>query len=298
LQLAHRKLTHLLNLLLAGGASVEPSRTEHFWAILSSEGGGVVCQWVQPGFFVQPDAALTNLSSVSVTERLEEVNPDVYYKDLGFDGNNLCVPTDLDRSICRYLELLPESRAKFDRATFWMSTASRQWYISVSASFAALVSGIESLTEQGNKHTFTCPICKGNGQHEVPGATRRFKDFLEMYAPGRVLKDRRDKMYGWRSDSLCAEENGEECSMSNHRPQGQGDSKETSRIIFESGLGFAMVEIVSSEGKLLGVELLGLCEIRVFDRIARKEPKGMQDVALDLRQRLEDAERLKQEDKL
>jgi hypothetical protein len=39
-------------------------------------------------------------------------------------------------------------------------------------------------------------------QHEVPGATRRFKDFFDIYAPGATLAKRRDNMYSLRSDIL------------------------------------------------------------------------------------------------
>lgn len=89
-----------------------------------------------------------------------------------------------------------------DRATFWIDMASRQWNISVSASFAALVSAIESLTQHGDIHQFKCPICRKPTQHEVPGATRRFKDFFDTYAPGAALAKRRDEMYSLRSGIL------------------------------------------------------------------------------------------------
>src|SRR5439155_15166680 len=96
------------------------------------------------------------------------------------------VPTDLDESICRYLDLSAGDRARFDRATFWLDMASRQWNrtSSASASFAAFVSAVEALTDRGVSHQFKCPVCGERAQHEVPGATRRFKDFLEVYAPG------------------------------------------------------------------------------------------------------------------
>jgi hypothetical protein len=70
-------------------------------------------------------------------------------------------------------------RAKYDRATFWLGIASRHWNSSVSSSFAALVSAIEALTKRGIRHQFKCPICDKHTQHEVVGATQRFKDFIE-----------------------------------------------------------------------------------------------------------------------
>jgi hypothetical protein len=118
----------------------------------------------------------------------------------------LRVPADLDQSLCSYAALSAGNRAKFDRATFWMDMASRQWNISVSASFAALVSAIESLTVRGNRHQFTCPICGGECQHEVPGATERFRAFFEEYAPGAALRSRRTDMYSLRSGILHGSE--------------------------------------------------------------------------------------------
>lgn len=110
--------------------------------------------------------------------------------------------TDLDESICCYTALSGRNRAKFDHAAFWIDIASRQWNTSVSASFAALVSAIESLTERGGVHQFNCPVCCKRTQHELPGATRRFKDFLETYAPGAALAQPRDDVYQLRSGIL------------------------------------------------------------------------------------------------
>src|SRR5439155_7015202 len=114
--------------------------------------------------------------SPAAAKQLEEMDPDAYYTSVGYDGRSLRVPTDLDKSICCYLGLSPGNRADFG-AIFWMDMASGQWDMSVSASFAALVSAIESLTKRGEVHGFTCPVCGGPCQHDVPGATKRFRDF-------------------------------------------------------------------------------------------------------------------------
>ena len=120
----------------------------------------------------------------------------------GYDGRGLRVPKDLANSLLLYKALSPASKAKFDRATYWMDMASRQWDISISLSFTALVSAIESLTERGDQHHTICTICGGDCQHEVPGATARFRDFLEAHAPGAALQSRRNEMYSLRSGIL------------------------------------------------------------------------------------------------
>ena len=222
----HRKLTHLLNVLLAGRTSLQPRRPEHFWANVPGDHDRRKARWfqkvrqfffwwsraprnasrtdheikwVQQFFFANLGEAVIDELSPPAAEHLEQVESEVYYAAVGHDGKALRAPADLDESICCYTALSAEKRAKFDRATFWFDMASRQWTISVSASFTALVSAVESLTERGDTHQFDCPECGKPTQHEVPGATRRFKGFFDNYAPGAALEKRRDRMYGLRS---------------------------------------------------------------------------------------------------
>ncbi len=201
----HRNLTLLLNILLAGRIRLQPRRSEHFWASVSWDNNPPEIKWVQQFFFAKlGKAVIDELSPVAgePLSRLEEVEPEEYYTKVGHDGKGLRVPTDLDQSICCYTALSAGNRAKLDRAIFWMDMASRQWNISVSASFAALVSAIESLTERGAIHQFKCPTCGKPTQHEVPGATRRFKDFFDTYASGAAMAKRRADMYSLRSGIL------------------------------------------------------------------------------------------------
>ena len=195
----HRKLTFLLNVLLAGHTSLQSTRSAHFWASVPLDDGRHEIKWVKQYFKVEGWEAVTSELSPPTDEQLEAVAPEEYYSKVGHDGKGLRVPADLDQSICCYMALSGENRVKFDRATFWMEMASRQWNTSVSVSFAALVSAIESLTERGDRHPFNCPTCGKSGEHEVPGVIRRFKDFFDTYAPGAGLAKRRDDMYDLRS---------------------------------------------------------------------------------------------------
>src|SRR5438445_8436508 len=228
----HRKLTFVLNVLLAGHTSLQSNRPAYFWASVPLDNDHQIkwvqnlqkfffwlfrrpwtgtrvqpeSKWLQKFFFAELDKIVIDRLSPPADERLEEVEPEEYYAKVGHDGKGLRVPTDLDESICCYTALSAENRAKFDRAAFWMDMASCQWTISVSASFAALVSAIESLMERGDTHGFKCPICGTPCQHEVPGATRRFKDFFDTYASGTALRKRRDDMYSLRSGILHGSE--------------------------------------------------------------------------------------------
>jgi hypothetical protein len=215
----HRRLTLLLNVLLTARVSFGPRQHESFWAEIPPatprwwdryrprwlQRAAVAIpknQWLRQHFWAPLDAIVTDSLSPPAAKRLEEVESEAYYTNVGNDGNPLRIPADLDESLCGYRELSEASRSKFDRAAFWMDVASRQWTISVSSSFAALVSAIESLTDRGTAHRVFCEQCKADRTHEVPGATESFRSFFETYAPGAAERKRRSQMYDLRSDIL------------------------------------------------------------------------------------------------
>jgi len=185
-QREHRRLTLMLNTLLAGRTNVQPRRSNHFWACFHRDGTGQEIRWVQNSYFATLGKAVVDTLSPATDKLIEEIDAEQYYSRLrGSDGLGLRVPTDLDDSICQYQRLDPARRDEFDRAAFWLDMASRQWNTSVSASFAALVSAVESLIN-----------ARG------PGSTARFRAFFERYAPDASLSSRRDQMYDVRSGIL------------------------------------------------------------------------------------------------
>lgn len=197
----HRKLTRLLNLLLAGTTKFLPDRRKHFWACVQF-GAEPEFKWVQEWYYADLGEAVTNELSPPTGDKLAELEPERYYEPIGIDGLGLRVPSDLDELICRYQNLPPTLQAKFDRATYWLSMARRQWEDSMSASYASLVSAAEALTEESTKHNLYCDQCKEDRSHDVPGATEKFRAFFEKYAPGAGLRERRSKMYRLRSKIL------------------------------------------------------------------------------------------------
>jgi Apea-like HEPN len=159
---------------------------------------------VQEWFFADLGEVVVEELSPSTSETLEVLESERYYKEvIGLDGRGLRVPDDLDDSIYRYQNLRPTMQAKFDRAAYWLSMASRQWEDSMSASYASLVSAAEALTpEGGTKHFVYCEECKDKRAHDAPGATAKFRSFFEKYTPDTGLEKRRSKMYGLRSKIL------------------------------------------------------------------------------------------------
>jgi hypothetical protein len=181
----HYRLTLLLNTLLAGRVNVQPRRAGYFWGATHGE-GGFKTAWVQNGYFGPLGKVVLDDATPLTEERLPEIEVSRYFTEVrGIDGQGLRLPSDLDESICHYLSLPPKQRADYDRAAYWLDLASRQWNISISASFAALVSVIEALINQRGR-----------------GSTERFCQFLEQYAPGKTLEARRNEMYEVRSGIL------------------------------------------------------------------------------------------------
>lgn len=201
-QREHRRLTLLLNILLRGHTRAHPRRPEYFWADVPLEDGRSEIRCVKQFFFAKLGDPVIDQLSPPAGERVEEVEREEYYATIGHDGKPLRVPADLDQSICLYQQLSPTDRAKFDRAAFWVDVALRQWAISVSSSFASLVSAAESLTGRGTTHRVYCEECKDNRGHEVPGATERYRAFIDMYAPGPSLRSGRNDVSSLRGGIL------------------------------------------------------------------------------------------------
>ena len=189
-QREHRRLTQLLNVLLAGRTNTQSTRSAHFWGHFTNGDGTTDIRWAQNFYFASLGEAVQDELTPQPVEHLEEIHGDQYSTEVrGLDGLGLRLPADLDEAICRYMKLGTKHREQFDRAAYWLDMARRQWDISVSASFAARVSAIESLINRRG-----------------PGSTKRFHECLERYAPGASLADRRKRMYDLRSGILHGSE--------------------------------------------------------------------------------------------
>ena len=199
----HVNLTRLLNVLLRGHTRSQSRRPNYFWASITRDDGEQEIKWVQEFYIGKLDSAIADGHSAPSRERLTIISADEYYsKTGGLDGLGLRVPSDLDESIVRYKGLKASDRAKFERAAFWLDCARRQWNTAISATFASLVSAVEALAERSGSHHFDCPVCQRRTQHEFPGATRRFVDFLQTYAPGKSQAKTRREIYSLRSGIL------------------------------------------------------------------------------------------------
>jgi hypothetical protein len=212
-----RRMALLLNILLVGRVNVEPRQTRHAWAITAPQfsiPGQQIdimqvgptethrVEWVQRGYITYLDTQIVQVPSLPVGEPLGTLNRDEYSKIRGIDGKPLRVPADLDDFICAYQGLSRYHREHLDRALFWFDLASEQWTTSMSASYASLVSAIETLVGRGTVHHAFCKLCGEERTHDVPSLSEMFKHFLDRYAPSEAEDRLRKKMYGLRSEIL------------------------------------------------------------------------------------------------
>jgi hypothetical protein len=172
----------MLNTVLAGGTTLQNSRSDHLWGCFYRDGKQEV-QWVQSSYFAPLGECVLDAPSPLAAERLEVIPANRYFDEVqGLDGRGLRLPSDLDESISRYYQLPTVRREEFDRAAYWLHMSSRLWTTSMSLSFGSLVSAVESLINQRG-----------------PGSTARFRNFLERYAPGVSQEAHRNEMYEVRS---------------------------------------------------------------------------------------------------
>src|SRR5262249_16530409 len=84
----HRRITRLLNLLLAGATKSLPERRREFWASDPSNAPTEV-KWVQENYFANFGEAVTEELSPPTGQRLEELESERYYAEVCHDGRGL-----------------------------------------------------------------------------------------------------------------------------------------------------------------------------------------------------------------
>jgi hypothetical protein len=194
----HRRLTLLLNLLLAGRIQLQPRQREPVWVLdMTTDPTGNA--FMQAGYLSHLDAIVLGAPSPAVSPSIQEVEPTEYYTWKGNVGGPLRVPSILDETLAGYLGLPEPLRARFDRSLFWLDMSQRQWNVSMSASFAALVTAIEVLLDRGETHTVECAQCGRKVDHDHPSIGANLKAFFDAYAPGDDRRSSASMVYASRS---------------------------------------------------------------------------------------------------
>jgi len=95
-----------------------------------------------------------------------------------------------------YARLGTADRERLYRNCFWIQHAHRVHLYSRSAFFMALITAIEALIGENETSPKPCPTCK---RPVGAGPTKRFVEFVEQFAPGGEMKERRRQLYAMRS---------------------------------------------------------------------------------------------------
>lgn len=191
------RYSRLLNVLLrATVRSADSISPRHIWAYLP---GGTECAWVQEGFNGGEYPAYASQLSEPETDQLEVIGADSYYSNNRWLDEGLAVPSNLDDSFAHYSGLSTADAQMFDRAAYWVALSDVIWDLSKSSSFTALVTAIECFLSRGSMHRTTCGVCGERFDHETPGPTRQFKEFIEKYGAGDVSNKTRSDLYKLRS---------------------------------------------------------------------------------------------------
>lgn len=141
---------------------------------------------------------MSELPEYSPIEKFEPIGrtpQDVYYQR-GFARSSapFSLPEGIEILLDTVFDLAPEQRNRFELACAWLSVVRELGDVSRSASFIAIVAGLEALLEKGSE---PCPSC---GQPKFSVA-RRIREFLHEFVPA-VTQDRKqvDRIYRTRSD--------------------------------------------------------------------------------------------------
>lgn len=115
-----------------------------------------------------------HLTSAEGLTPLTAIDPSEYYRWGGMQGFSLALPASLNESLDDYYHLSAAERRVFRRASHWFQRAISSE--SRSGALTDLVIALETLQPDGSKER--CATCDS-----VLSVTRRFKDFLDDYAP-------------------------------------------------------------------------------------------------------------------
>ena len=195
---AHR-LALFLDVVLEGGIRDQGLAARHHWIILSSEPAQkaryAYCQegYGYAGF--RPEGG--GFSSLKTWGPMKRADPKTYFSRWGIEsGRPLEIPTNMERLFERFRALTIGAKEQFLRAAFWYRHATQVHSYSSSASFLALIHGIEALmpAEEGATRCSACERPLGKS------TTQRFVEFLEEGVPATEdVKSARRALYIVRS---------------------------------------------------------------------------------------------------
>jgi hypothetical protein len=188
----------VLNALLRGGVHSERARTHRIWALCNHDPAVSVADhshWVTEGYIEPGIPALTDYFAAADLPAIPVVPHAAYYDDPFLPGGpGVVLPDSLPRMLETVERLDHENRRRFMRAAQWLSAARNVWDYSASSYYIAIIAAIEAL--QGADDIVRC-----SEWDQVRGVTRRFRDFVDRFAPPEDSEGiTRGRLYAIRSD--------------------------------------------------------------------------------------------------
>jgi hypothetical protein len=138
-------------------------------------------------------------SSVDVWDPVPRLPHEEYYRQSNVSvGADLMLPDSFEEQLDAYFRRGPEERDRFIRASHWYQFAvSRAESSYATPGYSALCSAVETLMGPEPSDQPKCSKC---GRTTGGGVSQRFRQFLELWAPGpSISEDDRKRFYVLRS---------------------------------------------------------------------------------------------------
>jgi hypothetical protein len=172
----------VLNALLRTGVRFILPRARFMWAGWAHMPGLQELHpslWVQEGYVI-PDLTIERPDFSSTETSAMCTLPDQdYYTKYVLGAQEMIIPESLPRLVDAIITLSPDDRRRFMRAVKWFYAAGEVWENNTSSAFQAVSSAVEALMPPQGPPDL-CPTC---GKDRGPGPTRRFREFIDSFAP-------------------------------------------------------------------------------------------------------------------
>jgi hypothetical protein len=176
-------VTRFLNLLLARPIEMSERSADHAWVVdvqQSDENVDTTSRYMQLGYFpVGLSLLMDQLSDVSALSPIPRIPARDYYSRRGIELGPLSLPNTFGECLQIASQLSTSSYNKLLIALTFFAMSHDVWRASRSSSYASLVAAIEALLPESNRQS--CKVC-GQPIYQI---SKRFRDFLTRYAPGR-----------------------------------------------------------------------------------------------------------------
>lgn len=147
------------------------------------------------GYPTPPPAFGPAFATIDAFDPLKRKDANAYYFSLGIEATSVLeLPSIFDTALDAYYALDTANKETFLRACYWFAHSKAIGQISKSASFIAMVSGIEAIMPPPSQTR--CTTC--GGQTGLSG-TQRFAAFVDGLVPDATEADDRKEFYRLRS---------------------------------------------------------------------------------------------------